>query len=164
LDEIASVPDAWGLNAGRKQKIAVQRDVDAIPIRGLRKSKIAGRDKWDVHESRFTNISRNFPKIRALLTSLAEELNGELSRARIVRLPPGGKVYPHIDRGEYYRQRDRYHLVFVTAPGNLLTCEDESVHMKTGELWWFENKREHSAENASDVDRIHFIFDLLKRS
>jgi len=86
-----------------------------------------------------------------------------LSRAKVVRLPAGAKVYPHIDRGEYYRIRDRYHLVFQTAPGNLLRCDDEEVHMKRGELWWFDNKKMHSAINASERDRIHFIFDLLAR-
>lgn len=161
--EIASVPNAWNLNSGRKDKIAVQREADAIPIRGLRKSKINGRKNCDVHESRFTHTSKQFPKIRELLTSLAEQLGSELSRARVVRLPSGGKVYPHIDRGEYYRLRDRYHLVFKTEPGNTLTCEDEELHMKVGELWWFDNKKEHSAQNTSDEDRVHFIFDLLKR-
>lgn len=163
LQEIAAVPNAWDLNSGRKTKIKVQREADAIPIRGMRKSMANGRKPRDVHESRFTNTSKNFPKIRELLTSIADELDSELSRARIVKLPPGGKVYAHIDRGEYYRERDRYHLVFQTAPGNTLTCADEELHMRVGELWWFDNKKDHAAENASTEDRIHFIFDLLKR-
>ncbi|MEL6920992.1 MAG: aspartyl/asparaginyl beta-hydroxylase domain-containing protein [Pseudomonadota bacterium] len=38
---------------------------------------------------------------------------------------------------------------------------DEEVRMKTGELWWFDNKAEHEAMNDSETDRIHLIFDLL---
>lgn len=163
LAEIASVEGAWELNAGRKTKIKVQREADAIPIRGMQKSMAKGRAPRDVHETRFTNTSEQFPKIRELLTSIAAELDSELSRARVVKLPSGGKVYPHVDRGEYYRARDRYHLVFKTAPGNTLSCGDETLHMREGELWWFDNQQEHAAENASNEDRIHFIFDLKKR-
>ncbi|WP_158586656.1 aspartyl/asparaginyl beta-hydroxylase domain-containing protein [Henriciella mobilis] len=161
LAEINAVENAWDLNQGRQSKIKVQREAQAIPIRGLRKSKIAGRKRWDVHESRYTNISRNFPKIRSCLVDLASKLNGELSRAKVAKLTPGARVYPHIDRGEYYRVRDRYHLVFDSEPGNVLRAGDEELWMKPGELWWFDNKAVHAAENASASDRIHFIFDLL---
>ena len=163
LEEIASVENAWALNEGRQSKIKVQREAVSIPIRGLRKSKIAGRKKWDVHESRFTTISKQFPRIRSCLESLAQCLDGELSRAKVVRLEPGHRVYPHVDRGEYYRIRDRYHLVLKSEPGNYLKAGDERNWMKPGELWWFDNKATHEAENASNGSRIHFIFDLLPR-
>lgn len=163
LDEIASVPNAWDLNSGCKDKIKVQREADAIPIRGMRKSRAMGRSPRDVHESRFTNTSKKFPKIKELLASIADDLDSELSRAKVVKLPPGAKVYAHIDRGEYYRERDRYHLVLQTSEGNTLSCAEETLHMRVGELWWFDNKKEHAAQNASEEDRIHFIFDLKKR-
>ena len=52
-------------------------------------------------------MSRKFPVIRAFLEAFAAEQDAELGRAKIVRLKPGHTVYPHIDRGEYYRVRDR---------------------------------------------------------
>ena len=161
LREIDSVEGAWDLNQGRQSTIKVQREAKAIPIRGLRKSKIAGRKKWDVHESRFTTISQNFPVVRGQLEHWAAKLNGELSRAKVVKLEPGHRVYPHIDRGDYYRVRNRYHLVLRSDPGNYLRAGEEKIWMKPGELWWFDNKAEHEAENCSDTARIHFIFDLL---
>ena len=88
-------------------------------------------------------------------------LQSEVSRAKIVNLPPGGRVYPHIDRGEYYRYRDRYHLVLRSPHGSWLRAGDETVRMAEGELWWFDNKEMHEAMNDGDADRIHFIFDLL---
>jgi len=161
LREIESVENAWSLNQGRQSKIKVQREAQAIPIRGMVKSKIAGRKNWDVHESRFTTISKQFPIIRTYLQGLATSLNGELSRAKVVRLKPGHKVYPHIDRGEYYKMRNRYHLVFDTQKGNILKCGDEECWLQPGELWWFDNKKMHEAWNKSNAPRIHFIFDLL---
>jgi len=161
LDEIASVPQAWDLSTGRQEKIAVQREAEAIPIRGLVKSQIGERKRRDVHESRYTRGASHFPLICSFLEAFAAEQDAELSRAKVVRLKPGRRVYPHIDRGEYYRWRDRYHLIMKSAAGSYLKCGEEEVRMQEGELWWFDNKEIHEAYNDGPADRIHFIFDLM---
>ena len=164
LDEIAGVPQAWDRSTGRQDKIKVQREAQAIPLRGLVKSKIGDRKRCDVHESRYTTGSVKFPVARAFLESFAAEQDAELSRAKIVRLMPGRRVFPHIDRGEYYRLRDRYHLVLRSEAGSYLKSGDEEIRMQEGELWWFDNKAVHEAYNDGEVERIHMIFDLLPRA
>jgi aspartyl/asparaginyl beta-hydroxylase (cupin superfamily) len=164
LDEIASVDDAWAASTGRQDKIAVQREALAIPLRGLKKSAIGDRKRRDVHESRWTSGSKDYPVACAFLKEIAEALDSELSRAKIVCLPAGRRVYPHIDRGEYYRLRNRYHLVLKSTHGSWLKAADEEVRMREGELWWFDNDQPHEAHNDGDEDRIHMIFDLLPRA
>ncbi|MEL7260903.1 MAG: aspartyl/asparaginyl beta-hydroxylase domain-containing protein [Pseudomonadota bacterium] len=161
LSEIARVDDAWANATGRQDKIAVQREALAIPLRGLRKSMLLGRARRDVHESRWTTGSVNFPVARAFLEDVSAELDADLSRAKIVCLPAGKKVYPHIDRGEYYRFRGRYHFVLKSSAGSWLKAGDEEVRMQEGELWWFDNDQMHEALNDGDQDRVHIIFDLL---
>lgn len=161
LNEIASVSDAWAQATGRQDKIAVQREALAIPLRGLRKSMLYGRHRRDVHESRWTTGSEAFPLARAFITDVATQLDADLSRAKIVCLPAGRRVYPHIDRGEYYRFRGRYHLVLKSSAGSWLKAGDEEIRMREGELWWFDNDQMHEAFNDGDEDRIHIIFDLL---
>ena len=141
--------------------VAVQREADAIPIRGLRKSKIGDRKRRDVHASRYTTLSQSFPAVVAFIESFAEDEGGKLGRAKIVRLRPGTRVLPHRDRGEYYARRDRYHLILRSA-GSWMRCGDEEVAMHEGELWWFDNKEEHEARNESQRDRIHLIFEYLE--
>jgi len=158
LAELDRQPEIWGEQTGR-QRISVQREARAVPIRGLRKSRIRGRPRRDVHESRFTTLSRRVPHAVAFIRAFAEEVGGELSRAKIVSLPPGQRVYLHRDRGDYYAERDRYHLC-LRSEGSLLRCGDEEVRMKPGELWWFDNKEEHEAYNDTGSDRVHLIFDL----
>lgn len=160
LSEIAANENAFDQNRGRQEKIAVQREAKAIPLRGLRASAIGGRKRSDVHESRWTTGSQQYPIARAFLEQVAQQQGGALSRAKLVCLPPGHRVYPHIDRGEYYRLRDRYHLVLKSA-GSWMRAGDEEVRMRTGELWWFDNDQMHEACNDGDTDRIHLIFDLL---
>lgn len=161
LTEIAGVDDAWANATGRQDKIAVQREALAIPLRGLRKSMMFGRARRDVHESRWTTGSVNFPVARAFLEDVSVQLDADLSRAKIVCLPAGKKVYPHIDRGEYYRLRGRYHFVLKSSTGSWLKAGEEEVRMAEGELWWFDNNALHEAFNDGQEDRIHIIFDLL---
>lgn len=163
LSELSAVSDAWAVATGRQDKIAVQREAMAVPLRGLRKSTIANRARRDVHESRWTNTSKPFQQARQFLTRFAKSQRGELGRAKLVLLPAGRRVYPHVDRGEYYLFRDRYHLVLKSTAGSWLRAGDEEVTMREGELWWFDNKAVHEAWNKGEEDRIHLIFDVLSR-
>lgn len=163
LEEIISVDNAWEMSTGRQDRIKVQREAMAIPLRGLRKSMIKGRKRRDVHESRWTNASRRYPRARGFLESFSADVDSILSRAKIVLLPAGKRVYPHIDRGEYYRIRNRYHFVLSSNDGSWMRTGDEEVRMKEGELWWFDNNKVHEAMNDGAHDRIHMIFDLLPR-
>ena len=161
LDEIAAFPGGWDAFTGRQQKIKVQRESKAIPIRGLVKSKIRGRRRRDVHESRITTSAGYFPHAVSFIEAYAAEQNAELGRAKLVNLPPGCRVFRHIDRGDYYFIRARHHLVLQSPKGSFLTCGDEEVRMQPGEFWWFDNNAPHESINDSDVGRIHLIFDLL---
>lgn len=161
LAEIVSVDDAWDAATGRQDKIDVQREALSIPLRGLRKSAIGSRKRHDVHESRWTHGSASYPLACRFLQEIAAAEHSLLGRAKIVCLPAGRRVYPHIDRGAYYRVRNRYHLVLRSTAGSWLKAGDEEVRMREGELWWFDNQQVHEARNDGDQDRIHLIFDLL---
>lgn len=161
LEEIVSVDNAWSMATGRQDRIKVQREAMAIPLRGLRKSMIDGRKRRDVHESRWTSGSERYPRACAFLRAFGEETDGVLGRAKIVLLPAGRRVYPHIDRGEYYRVRNRHHFVIASNDGSWMRAGDEEVRMREGELWWFDNNKMHEAKNDGEQDRIHMIFDVL---
>ncbi|MEE4279174.1 MAG: aspartyl/asparaginyl beta-hydroxylase domain-containing protein [Halieaceae bacterium] len=161
LESVFTVDEAWNLQTGRQEKVRVQREAQAIPLRGLRKSCQLGRARRDVHESRWTTGSKQFPVLCHMLQSIAEDLDADLGRAKLVLLPAGRRVYPHIDRGRYYQLHDRYHLVLRSSQGSWLRAGDEEVRMQEGELWWFDNRQIHEAHNDGSEDRIHLIFDLL---
>lgn len=162
LRELDRWPEAWEQQTGR-QKISVQREARSIPIRGLRKSKIAGRKRRDVHETRFTTISRQFPQTTKFICCWAETLDADLARAKLVNLPPGHRVYTHRDRGDYYAVRNRFHLI-LKSEGSWMRCGDEELRMRPGEFWWFDNKEVHEASNDGTTDRLHLIFDLEPRN
>ena len=162
LSELAAVPEMWLADTSRQRKVRCQRDTENIFLRVAKKPLPPGaKNANDVHETRTTKTARRFPEALAFCRRIADLEGGELGRATLVALQPGGWVRPHVDAGEYYRVRERYHLVLQSATGSPLTCAGETVVMREGELWIFDNKSEHEARNPSDTPRVHLIFDVL---
>jgi hypothetical protein len=159
--EIAANDQLWLQNTWRQDRIAVHRETHTIFLRGVDLRSAHGLDINEVQECFTTREAANFPALMAFLGQFAEQNEASLQRAMIVRLNPGGRVYPHVDHGTYYKVRDRYHLVLVSPGGSELTSGGERVVLGEGELWWFDNKRVHSARNLSADWRVHAIFDLL---
>lgn len=159
LEEIDSQEDAWLIETGRQTNIPVQRDTNTIFLRAA--APRADLNVNENQETRLTPVANRFPRALAFLTEFAAEMNGVLSRATIVRLKPQSRVFRHIDQGSYYFLRDRFHLVLRSPAGSVLMSGGETVRMREGELWWFDNKQYHESCNESGEWRIHFIFDLL---
>jgi hypothetical protein len=101
------------------------------------------------------------PQARALIFDLMRRIEGErLGRVLVTRLRPGGKIAPHVDGGAPATYYERFHVVLNSAPGCLFRAGDETVSMRTGEVWWFDNTKEHEVINNSVDDRIHLIIDI----
>lgn len=84
-----------------------------------------------------------------------------LGRVVVTKLESGKKILPHADvKGDYSSYYTRYHVVLLGLPGSMFYCGDEAVNMKTGELWWFSAKDEHSLANNSADDRVHMLVDV----
>lgn len=84
-----------------------------------------------------------------------------LGRVVATKLEPGKKILPHADvKGLYSSYYTRYHVVLQGLPGSMFYCGDEAVNMRTGELWWFDARAEHSLANNSKDDRIHMLVDV----
>lgn len=82
----------------------------------------------------------------------------EVSRCGFLSLPVGGSVGTHIDIGNYYQTRDRYHL---SIQGRYkYHVGDEEAIIEPGMLIWFDNKLPHGTENIGDEVRITFVFDV----
>lgn len=111
-----------------------------------------------------TNLYKSFPKTLEYLHSFARENNAYLQRTSFALLLPNSTVLPHSDTGEYYKSRDRYHLVIQSEKGSQFSSGNEEQILKQGELWWFNNKEIHSVKNLNETPRIHIIFDLLPKS
>ena len=98
---------------------------------------------------------------------LVQELGfKKLSRCAFLRTPVGEITGKHIDEGTYYHTKDRYHLSITGTyrysvwDNGELEFTKEEVIIEPGTLFWFDNKKNHMAENIGDVPRVAFIFDV----
>ena len=162
LEELDAAPAMWHANTSRQRNVRCQRHTQNIFLCAAAKPLPPGAENAnDVHESRVVRAARKFPRTLAFCVRVADELESALGRATLVTLLPGSRVFPHVDAGAYYRIRDRLHLVLKSSEGSPLTAGDETVVMQVGELWAFNNKARHWANNPSAEPRVHLIFDLL---
>jgi Aspartyl/Asparaginyl beta-hydroxylase len=161
LAEVAAMETLWFANTGRQSEIPAQRETSSIFLRSADRRACPQQNINDIQECVTTPYAIHCPSIMRFLGDFSRESRASLQRALIVRLKPNGRVYPHIDKGLYYKLRDRYHFVLMSLAGSRLSSGNETVVMQQGEVWWFQNKLIHEAQNDSCDWRVHVIFDLL---
>ena len=86
---------------------------------------------------------------------------GYFIRMILVKLLADGSIPRHVDQGETLAKSHRMHLPIITNEQNLFSVGDSEVHMKAGELWEINNRREHGVVNGGSEDRIHLIVDYV---
>lgn len=100
------------------------------------------------------------PDLRPLVMSLMHRVGGTaLGGVLITKIPPGGKVLPHSDRGTWHAEyfNTKVYTVLKANPLSVNHTEDESLVMREGENWIFDNLKLHAVDNAGDDDRITLI-------
>lgn len=111
-----------------------------------------------------------FPEATDLVNAFCKILNPtQLGRVIITSLRAHGKIDPHVDEGAYADHYQRFHIPISCGEGSKFCVSyndgegptQETVHMKPGELWWFDNKKTHWVENPCDTARVHVIFDAV---
>jgi hypothetical protein len=104
---------------------------------------------------------RRLPPLRPIIFDLMRRVEGvQLGRVLITRLPPGGQITPHKDEGAPVDFYTRYQVSLQSLPGCLFRAGDETVQMRAGDVWRFNNKQEHSVVNNSADDRLALIVDI----
>ncbi len=101
------------------------------------------------------------PKVQDVISDVSYLVQASrIGRAMLVNLPPGGRVVPHEDQGEYCASYRRFHLPIVTNDKVLFTCGETQKHLEEGMVYEIDNKQTHSTSNPSDYHRLHLIIDM----
>ena len=166
--ELIRQPELWNDNKFRTTyENTPHSDADDVIIRYSDPRILDGSDTSPVqndHGAVWYPSAKKLPSVKPIVIELMHYLGAyELARCVISRLKPGGKILPHADAvGDYVHLGDiaRYHIVVQGLPGSMYRCGDETVCMKTGEVWWFNAHLEHEITNNSADDRIHLMADL----
>lgn len=157
---LARQPGLWNAdNCRREFDNTPHLATDDVLLRfGVKGSTTPGEDLEAIDRP----VMGQLPGVREQVLNIMRLVNGSrLGRVIITRLEPGKKILAHKDvMGAYSEYYTRYHLVLQGFPGSMFNCGDETVHMLTGELWYFNAREEHSVTNNSKDDRVHMLIDV----
>jgi hypothetical protein len=159
-EEIAENEIAWSYDTSRQDIVSHHKDTNAIVLRRLESREGAFIEIDGPHESKRTPFAEVFPHTMKVIEDFAAKERGGLGRIALVRLKPHSTVYRHFDSEPWLQGRNRYHLVIRSENGSYMTSGSETKLFKEGELFLFDNKVMHTAENRSSDWRIHAIFDM----
>lgn len=120
-----------------------------------------GLSQFDQHESIDYPAYSILSEARPLVMGLMAYVGGErLGRVMINKIASGGRIYPHADTPEHTDYYTRFHIVLQSSAGCFIRAGDEQLEMRTGQVFWFNNKLEHEVVNNSDTDRISMVIDI----
>jgi len=113
----------------------------------------------DEHESIFYPEWYALPQVRQIVFGLMARVEGtRLGGVLITKIPPGGKIAPHVDESwhaKYYNTK--LYVVLQSNPQCLNRVEDDLVAMAPGDVWYFDNTKEHEVVNDGQDDRMTLI-------
>lgn len=105
-------------------------------------------------------------ELHEIIFGLMQRVNGEmLGGVLITKIPPGGKILPHVDTGWHVNYYKKFYLSLKSAPGAVFSFQDEGapdstredVRPNPGDIWFIDNRRRHWVDNNSNEDRITVI-------
>jgi hypothetical protein len=105
-------------------------------------------------------------EVYTLSIPLIEEIE-RISELKIVKLeinimPPHTKIDTHVDKWGVLSKCCRIHIPIQTSPEVIFFANNEKYYIPEGQIFEFNNQIPHSVENKSDINRIHYVFDLVK--
>jgi mannose-6-phosphate isomerase-like protein (cupin superfamily) len=156
-------PELWDAHTLRKTRPGTpHNEMSDIWVRYNDMSKYPDGDYSTFNEPHFPvwyPAYYQLPQLRPILLGLMARIEAtHLGGVLITRIPPGGRVKPHVDRGwhpEFYRTK-----LYMPIEGNtqcINRVEDEQVVMLPGDVWYFNNLVEHEVINNGDTERITLI-------
>lgn len=157
-------PELWNSHNERKEFAeSSHKETSDIWIRYNHPDNLRqGYEKFtSEHDAVWYPAYQKLPLRKIIYSLMARCMAVRLGGVLITKIPPGGKVLPHIDKGwhpEYYNVK--LYVPIQTNEQVVNYVENESVLMKEGECWYFDNTKMHWVENDGKDDRITLIICL----
>jgi hypothetical protein len=167
LLELARQPKLWNRRMARKIAPETPHAVmDDIWLRYNDEKPFKERGDYtgfnDEHEAIFYPEWYALPSARPIVYAMMARTQAvRLGGVMITRIPPGGRIEPHTDDGwhaKYYNTK--LYVVLQSNPQCVNRVEEERVAMAPGEVWYFDNTKEHEVVNDGPDDRITLIICL----
>lgn len=165
LQQVWANPQLWNQNPERKIGVdSPHSEMSDIWVRFRPKNELTSVEsyaephtpEWYPSRRVLTEVERISLDMMALFRAV--QLGGVL----ITKIPSGGSIKPHDDRGRWHPEffNTKVYIPLQSNSGCINTCEDDSVNMTAGHAWTFDNLKTHSVVNNGDTDRITLIISM----
>ena len=112
----------------------------------------------DAHDSVWYPAYSAIPELKPIIFGLMKFVSGErLGGVLITKLPPGGEIATHVDRGWHADYYEKFYISIKNEPGAVFRFPDGDIKAVAGDVYWFDNSVPHSVVNHSAEDRIALI-------
>lgn len=162
LAELEAHPELWNVHHQRlKDQNGPFAGTSDIWVRYRAIEELTEPKKFgEPHFAIFYPSWHLLPAIHPIVFDLmARERAVHLGGILITKIPPGGVIKPHHDRGGWHAEfyNSKIYVPLKTNGRCVNHCGDESVYMKCGEAWFFDNLVTHSVINRGDSERVTLI-------
>jgi len=101
---------------------------------------------------------KDLPECKKLCFEIMKMVDGErLGGVLISKLPKGGEMLPHTDKGWHAGYYDKYYIPIKNGKGSVFGFDEGDIEPLIGDVWAFDNSYNHWVKNNSDKDRIAMI-------
>lgn len=161
-EELAAHPEAWNQHRWRTEHPrSPHRECSDVWIRYNALENL-GPHFNDEHESVWYPIVDQLPTARRISETVADLRHQRLCGVLITKVPAGGKVYRHIDRGWHAENTDKVGVMVEGNSDQQFSFDDSSHRCQAGECFWFCNQAAHWVYNDTGDDRVTLIVCLRK--
>jgi uncharacterized cupin superfamily protein len=116
------------------------------------------------HESEWYYPAADLLGVKPLVFAMMHAFGGvQLGGVLITRIPPGGEVRPHVDRGWHASYYDKIAVSLKADERQRFCFDDAELVTRTGDVFTFDNSRRHWVINESDAERMTLIV-CIRRS
>lgn len=161
LAELDAAPELWDEHTERRTAPgSPHREMTDIHVRARSRDDLASPDAYrEAHYPVFYPSWHALPAVQPVVWALMAMTRAvQLGNVLITRIPAGARIHPHVDPGWAVNWfASKFYVVLRSNPQCVNHCMDESVVMKPGEIWAFENRVTHSVENHGTTERMSLI-------
>lgn len=158
--QLDTQPQLWNRYSERTRG-ATFKQTDDIWVRYRARHELVSREKFaEPHFAEFYPAWDALPALHPIVFDLIRTVRAVyLGGILITRIPPGGVILPHHDRGTWHAEyMDTKVYVPLKANDKCINeCGGESRVIRAGEAVIFDNLITHSVENNGDTERVTLI-------
>ena len=165
IQQLEAAPELWSENVFRTEQAygGPHTKISDIIVRFNDWANWTGdRAKFnDEHESVWWGAYDKLPYIQPLVFDLMRLLYAErLGMVLITRIPPHSNVGHHIDAGWHAKHYLKVGVQIKAARGQKFCYKGYSLETRQGDVFAFDNSKEHWVDNPTDEERITLIICL----